>query len=445
MRRILSIVALAITAGCSSDEGTGPSPGESPVASIRIEGPETIMASDSVRLIVSLLDASAKPVSNRPITFASSDQRIAAVDGYGVVRGLAEGTVTITVSSGSARAKKSFRIVPRVWCSRLSPECMATAERYVLAFVNDRPLPVESPWGADEWDYDEDAGTWKVTHAELILFADGYYASVASHRAASGATSQFSFGGRYERRPGSVEFHPDGGLASIASVTEGSLVDRWADGRTLAYARQASLVALAVIASSPTNGKDNVPLTSSIAVRFNNQMNASTISATTFSVSSGGSPVAGSVTYDAGTHVAIFTPNGSLSPSQNYTATVTTAVKDVAGSALGADVSFSFATASSPAAPATNFLWVMVVDASGVCIPGATIRVILGQRMGESFTQKTPCDAWAYDGGVLFENVTVGAEMTLQATAPGYLTQEKMIVPTSGAQTAYLFTPSLDR
>lgn len=44
MRWILSIVAIAITAGCSTDEGTGPSPAESPVASIRVEGPETMTA-----------------------------------------------------------------------------------------------------------------------------------------------------------------------------------------------------------------------------------------------------------------------------------------------------------------------------------------------------------------------------------------------------------------
>ena len=98
-----------------------------------------------------------------------------------------------------------------------------------------------------------------------------------------------------------------------------------------------------------------------------------------------------------------------------------------------------------PVVPATTFLWVMVVEDSGVCIPGATIRALQGQRAGESFTQKTPCDAWAYDGGVLFENLRIGEEMTLQATAPGYLAQEKRVVPTSGAQTAFLFTPSRDQ
>lgn len=96
----------------------------------------------------------------------------------------------------------------------------------------------------------------------------------------------------------------------------------------------------------------------------------------------------------------------------------------------------------STSAPGTAFLWVMVVEESGVCIPGATVTVVTGQRAGVSVTQKTPCDAWAYDGGVLFENLTAGVEMTLQATAPGYLVQEKKIVPTSGAQTAFLFTPS---
>lgn len=238
--RGIYIVAIAVIAGCSSYDSTGPWASQPSVTSIKIEGPETILASDSVRLTVSLLDASARPLSNRPITFASSDPLIATVDATGNVRAVAEGSVVITVSSGSAWARKSMAVLPRRRCSTQSPECVASAERYVLVLVNDSALPVKSPWGAGEWDYDSDAGTWMTTHAEMLLFSDGYYTYFTFHRAASGRTSSFSFGGHYERGSGSVEFYPDGSLSSSATVTENGLVERWAGGLTLVYQRYAS-------------------------------------------------------------------------------------------------------------------------------------------------------------------------------------------------------------
>jgi hypothetical protein len=84
----------------------------------------------------------------------------------------------------------------------------------------------------------------------------------------------------------------------------------------------------------------------------------------------------------------------------------------------------------------------MVVDETGVCIVGATVQVVSGQGLGQTITQTTPCDAWAYDGGVVFRDLTPGAEMTLRASAPGYATQEKTVVPSLGPQMAVLFAPS---
>src|SRR5829696_9255257 len=98
--------------------------------------------------------------------------------------------------------------------------------------------------------------------------------------------------------------------------------------------------------------------------------------------------------------------------------------------------------AASEPVNATTFLWGYVVDASGVCIPGATVRVVLGQRAGETTTQTTPCSAWDYGNGFSFTDLTVGVEMTLQASAPGYAVQEKTLVASLGPQVAIIFTPS---
>jgi hypothetical protein len=90
--------------------------------------------------------------------------------------------------------------------------------------------------------------------------------------------------------------------------------------------------------------------------------------------------------------------------------------------------------------PSATFVWVMAVDASGVCMPGATVQVLAGPRLNEVVEQKTPCDAWAYSGGVIFDQVAPGAEMTLRASAPGYVAREMTITATSGGQQAHLFT-----
>jgi hypothetical protein len=96
----------------------------------------------------------------------------------------------------------------------------------------------------------------------------------------------------------------------------------------------------------------------------------------------------------------------------------------------------------SPPAGSSTFLWGMVVDESGVCIVGAAVQVVSGQGLGQSMTQITPCDAWSYDGGVIFRDLTPGVEMTLRASASGYAAQQKTVVPSIGGQMAVLFAPS---
>jgi len=89
-----------------------------------------------------------------------------------------------------------------------------------------------------------------------------------------------------------------------------------------------------------------------------------------------------------------------------------------------------------------TWLWGMVVTESGVCIVGATVTVVKGQGLGQSITQRTPCDAWAYDGGFIFNNLTPGVELTLRSSAMGYAPEEKTVVPHGGAQTAVILAPS---
>jgi hypothetical protein len=99
-------------------------------------------------------------------------------------------------------------------------------------------------------------------------------------------------------------------------------------------------------------------------------------------------------------------------------------------------------TSPAPTPSSQAFLWVMVVEETGVCIVGATVEVVRGQGLGQRITQDTPCDAWDYGGGIVFRDLTPGVEMTLRTSASGYAAQERTVIPSLGAQMAVLLAPS---
>jgi uncharacterized repeat protein (TIGR03803 family) len=105
-----------------------------------------------------------------------------------------------------------------------------------------------------------------------------------------------------------------------------------------------------VIGVSPARGATNVPLTTTLSATFNNAMDASTITPSTFTVSNG---VTGTVTYDPSTRTATFTPSAGLSYGITYTATITTGVKDSTGDTLPQNYTWTFTTAAAPSGSAS--------------------------------------------------------------------------------------------
>lgn len=117
-------------------------------------------------------------------------------------------------------------------------------------------------------------------------------------------------------------------------------------------------------------------------------------------------------------------------------------------SACGGDKSPMSPTPATPT-PTTPeqpdvFVWALVAQGSGGCITGATVQVVAGQAIGQSATQTEPCDVWDGAGGVTFSHLKLGENMTLRASASGYLSQEKVVTPTGGPQRAveFILTPS---
>ena len=104
----------------------------------------------------------------------------------------------------------------------------------------------------------------------------------------------------------------------------------------------AALMAPTVTLTNPLNNAINVPLNQVVTAEFSETMDALTITGTSFTLMQGVNPVAGAVTYLGTT--ATFTPSAPLANGLVYTAKVTTAAENVAGTPLANDVVWSFTT-----------------------------------------------------------------------------------------------------
>jgi hypothetical protein len=97
-----------------------------------------------------------------------------------------------------------------------------------------------------------------------------------------------------------------------------------------------------VSTTTPGNNATAVPRNNSITISFSAAMDPATINSSTVIVTKGSTVIPGTVTYDGTT--ATFTPTDALLALTQYTVTVTTGAKTLAGSPLAANVVSSFTT-----------------------------------------------------------------------------------------------------
>ncbi len=99
-----------------------------------------------------------------------------------------------------------------------------------------------------------------------------------------------------------------------------------------------------VISTAPASGAAGVGIGNKLSATFSEAMDPSTITASSFMLAQGTTPVSGAVAYVGIT--ATFAPSTGLIPNTAYTATITTAAKDLAGNALASNFVWSFNTGS---------------------------------------------------------------------------------------------------
>ena len=175
-----------------------------------------------------------------------------------------------------------------------------------------------------------------------------------------------------------------GGTAYTATVTTGA---RDAAGNPMGANKTWTFVTADVVAPTvtgvvPAGGATGVQLSTTIRVTFSEPMNPATINGTTVTLrpTSSATPIAANVTWDAGANAAVLTPGAALTATTNYTITVTTGVRDVAGNALAAQFVSTFTTLTPDVvAPQVS----SVVPANlAVSVPtNTTVRVTFNEPM----------------------------------------------------------------
>ncbi len=104
----------------------------------------------------------------------------------------------------------------------------------------------------------------------------------------------------------------------------------------------ADITAPTVTFTSPVNGDTAVPLNQKVNVAFSEKMNTATFTGSTFTLKQGTTQVSGKLTSTDST--VTFIPAHDLKKGKDYTATVTTGTKDLAGNGLANNYQWGFTT-----------------------------------------------------------------------------------------------------
>src|SRR5471030_804303 len=98
------------------------------------------------------------------------------------------------------------------------------------------------------------------------------------------------------------------------------------------------------VVTDPMNGAVDVVLPKVITATFNTNMDAQTITSSTFIITQGGTAVAGTVAATANAAVYTFTPTVPLLPFVVYTGTITTGAMNTLNTGLASNYVWTFTT-----------------------------------------------------------------------------------------------------
>jgi WD40 repeat protein len=165
-----------------------------------------------------------------------------------------------------------------------------------------------------------------------------------------------------------------------------------------------------VTGRSPAAGATGIATSTAVTATFSEALDMATITESTFELRDAANTlVPATVSYNGTTRTATLTPNAALAPSTTYTAILKGGatdprVKDVAGNALAANVTWSFSTAG-------------ILTNTGFLSPSANAAVTANAGDNNGF-QTTPGNGYA-DDGLFAVDTDSGTGMSTSCTANG--------------------------
>jgi len=185
---------------------------------------------------------------------------------------------------------------------------------------------------------------------------------------------------------------------------------------------------IAVTSTDPADGEIGVVLNTKINATFSGAVDAATLTPATFTVKQGTATVLGSVSFTPVT--AVFSPNSPLTANTEYTATITTGVKDTAGKQLAEDYVWKFTTGTTSDAA-------LPIVTHTINANGAT-DVPLNTKVGATFSEAMDSTTIVAAGTFTLKNGTT--------TVPGTVTytgRDLVFTPASNLLPSTLYTATV--
>ncbi len=158
-----------------------------------------------------------------------------------------------------------------------------------------------------------------------------------------------------------------------------------------------------VTSVNPIDGAAGISRSATITAVFSEDMAASTINTTTFTVSG----VTGSVFYDALSNKVTFTPSGLMPYNTLHTATITTGAQDLYGNAVASDYVWTFRTEVDtipPAVSSTN-----PINDQSLTSVHTRIKAVFSESMAPGSINSSTFTVSGVTGTVTYDNPTLTA------------------------------------
>ena len=166
-----------------------------------------------------------------------------------------------------------------------------------------------------------------------------------------------------------------------------------------------------VTSTDPADTATSVPLNSKVVANFSEAMDATTIDSLSFTVVGASEPaLTGTVTTDANSNSATFTPGSNFTASTLYTATITTAATSVSGKSLAADYVWSFTSGTTTDLDAPTVSSTDPADIAKGFALNRSITAVFSETLDpasvnpDSFTLTANSGATSVSGAVSYSN-----------------------------------------